>query len=101
MEVMTLSHVSGTNECTCPATTEFLWILRVGGLFCPDRKDREIEMGLFHRHDYQPDRTEHKIDGYTVKKTRIVKCSCCGKEGVSHVNTELNPKFRDKLIDRQ
>lgn len=58
-------------------------------------------MGIFHRHDYKPERTDHQVSGSTVKRTSVVRCSCCGKEGVSHVRTELNPKFRDRIIDSQ
>lgn len=58
-------------------------------------------MGLFHRHDYKPDRTECTDNGAFIASKKVVKCSCCGKEGVSHVNTELNPKFRDRIIDSQ
>ena len=60
-------------------------------------------MGLFHKHDYKPERTEHQINGAFVKETKVVKCAKlnCSKEGVSGVNTKLNPVFRDAIIDRQ
>lgn len=58
-------------------------------------------MGFFHRHDYQPARTDTEINRAFVKETKVVKCSRCPKEGVSGVQTRLNPKFRNEIIDNQ
>lgn len=60
-------------------------------------------MKLFHRHSYSDNRQESTTNGVFTTTKNIVKCEKkgCGKEGVSSVNTTLNPKIRDKIIDSQ
>lgn len=58
-------------------------------------------MGLIHKHDYQPERTERESNGAIVRTTKVVKCSRCPKEGVSDVTAELDPRFRNRVIDNQ
>lgn len=58
-------------------------------------------MGWTHRCNMVQERTDHAISGATVTITTYVRCTECGRTGVSGVRTELNPAFRDAVIDRQ
>lgn len=58
-------------------------------------------MGWTHRCNMVFDYVDRTSNGAFVTSTTYVRCTECSRTGVSGVQTEMDPTFRDGIIDRQ